>query len=475
MYQTFSSRMFARSGYYQSGGAFGFRDQLQDVLSILYFDPTRTRKQILKHASHQFEEGDVEHWWHDETGRGIRTRFSDDLLWLPYLVCQYIDYTADKSILEERVLYRSGDILPEGVDEKYDYYPPSQKMGSIYEHCQKAIERGYQLGEHGLPKIGSGDWNDGLNTVGNQGRGESVWLGFFLYSVLDQMQQVCQEIGDVEKAEEYQQKKEVLKKNLNHKAWDGNWYKRAFTDSGQELGSQGNEECRIDSISQSWSVLSRAGENDKQFIAMESLEKYLVKEDLGIIKLLDPPFDQGDLEPGYIKSYLPGTRENGGQYTHSAMWCVIAETMLGFGDKAFRYFQMINPIEHAKTKEEANRYKVEPYVIAADVYGCGNLAGRGGWTWYTGSSSWAYLAGVRYLLGLRIEKGILRLEPCIPREWEEYEIHFRYGESIYHIKVQNPDHKNTGISKWKCNGEEKAEKQMKITSEGGIYQIEVQM
>lgn len=316
MYQTIASRMLARSGYYQSGGAFGFRDQLQDSLSLLYFQPDKTKEQILKHASHQFPEGDVEHWWHEETGRGIRTRFSDDLLWLPYVVCQYVQYTGDKSILEEMVPYRAGAPLPEGVDEKYDAYPLTEQVGSIYEHCQKAIAKGYNLGEHGLPKIGSGDWNDGMNTVGNKGKGESVWLGFFLYTVLDQMQSLCQERGDTKQAEDYAQKKEFLKKNLNQNAWDGSWYKRAFTDENQELGSRQNTECKIDSISQSWSVISRAGDNDKQYIAMESLERYLVKEDLGLIKLLDPPFENSELEPGYIKSYLPGTRENGGQYTH---------------------------------------------------------------------------------------------------------------------------------------------------------------
>lgn len=473
MYQTISSRMLARSGYYQSGGAFGFRDQLQDSLSLLYFKPEKTKEQILKHASHQFIQGDVEHWWHEETGRGIRTRFSDDLLWLPYLVCQYVQYTGDSSILDEIVPYREGEPLPEGIDERYDAYPVSEQVGSIYEHCQKAIEKGYNLGEHGLPKIGSGDWNDGMNTVGNKGKGESVWLGFFLYTVLDQMQVLCQEKEDTNLADDYAQKKEVLRKNLNQNAWDGSWYKRAFTDTQQELGSRQNEECKIDSISQSWSVISHAGDNDKQYIAMESLERYLVKEDLGLIKLLDPPFDTSELEPGYIKAYLPGTRENGGQYTHAAMWSVIAESMLGFSQKAFAYFQMLNPIEHTKTKEAVNRYKVEPYVIPADIYGVGNLAGRGGWTWYTGSSSWAFLAGIRYLLGLKVEREILTIEPCIPKEWKEYEIHFRYGESIYHIKIQNPNQKTTGPGTWTCNGEEVPEKQIHLEKQGGIYQIEI--
>jgi len=408
-------------------------------------------------------------------GRGIRTHFSDDLLWLPYVVCEYIKFTKDQSILEIQVPYRKGKVLNDNEDEKYDKYDISEKQGTIYEHCIKAIEKAFDLGERGLPKIGTGDWNDGFNKIGDKGFGESVWLGFFLYDVLNKMQEICKEKRDQKRVEDYEKKKEQLKKNLNQIAWDGNWYKRAFTDEGKELGSKTNEECRIDSISQSWSVLSKAGENDKQYIAIDSVEKYLVKEDIGIIKLLDPPFDKGKLEPGYIKAYLPGTRENGGQYTHAAIWFIIAETILGFGDKAFQYFQMINPIEHSKTRELANIYKVEPYVIPADIYGHGGLAGRGGWTWYTGSSGWMYIAGISYILGLKIERGFLKIEPCIPKHFQEYEIHFRYFESIYHIKVQNPYKKNRidQNSIFKCNEEIIEEKQVKLNGEKNVFQIEI--
>jgi len=475
VYQTICSRILARSGYYQSGGAYGFRDQLQDTIGMKYLSPELVKHQIIKHSKHQFIEGDVEHWWHEETGRGIRTRFSDDLLWLPYLTSEYIYFTGDNSILEEQTQYLKGEILPEGTDEKYDLYLPSDIEETIYQHCIKAIEKSLSFGENGLPKIGSGDWNDGFSTVGNKGKGESIWLGFFLYTVLERFIPICETKQDKELIEKYKKIMQNLKKALNTAGWDGRWYRRAYTDDGDVLGSLQNEECRIDSIAQSWATISGAGDNDKKYISMESLEKHLIDRENGIIKLLDPPFEKGKLEPGYIKSYLPGTRENGGQYTHSAVWAIIAEAMLGFGDKALEYFRMINPIEHSRTKEEATKYKVEPYVIAADIYGASNLAGRGGWTWYTGSSSWFYEAGIRYILGLKIEKGILMLEPCIPSDWREYSIQYKFGESIYHIKITNPNRKNVGISQLKLNGEVIENKQIKLISTGGIYQIEAQI
>ena len=324
IYQTLESRLLGRSGYYQSGGAFGFRDQLQDTIALKYISPEILKQQIIKHSKHQFEEGDVEHWWHEETNRGIRTRFSDDLLWLPYLVLQYIHFTGDNSILEIETPYLKGAILEEGVDERYDQYPQSEKQESIYLHCIRAIEKSFNFGENGLPKIGSGDWNDGFSTVGNKGRGESVWLGFFLYTILDEFISICETVKDENdntileenRIEKYKEIKIQLKKALNTNGWDGRWYKRAFMDDGNVLGSMENDECRIDSIAQSWSIISKAGDNDKKYISMESLENHLVDKENGIIKLLDPPFEKGHLEPGYIKAYLPGVRENGGQYTH---------------------------------------------------------------------------------------------------------------------------------------------------------------
>ena len=547
LYQTLCSRMFARSGYYQSGGAYGFRDQLQDCVGLKYISPEILRKQIIKHSEHQFIEGDVEHWWHEETSRGIRTRFSDDLLWLPYMVAEYIRFTGDSKILEEETSYVKGNILPDGIDERYDLYLKSEEKETIYMHCIRAIEKSLNFGENGLPKIGSGDWNDGFSNVGNKGRGESVWLGFFQYVVLEKFVELCEKYGEkleenlginainnsienqvVSKIDEkvmntiinsteqnnesvvgnitngvnqndeiivdkitngakqnfskqelvqnrvqkYKKVMEVLKRHLNTNGWDGRWYKRAFMDDGNVLGSIQNEECRIDSIAQSWATISGAGDNDKKYISLNSLENHLVDKEAGIIKLLDPPFEKSKLEPGYIKAYIPGTRENGGQYTHAAVWTIIAEAMLGFGDKATEFFRMINPIEHARTKDEANKYKVEPYVIPADIYG-GELAGRGGWTWYTGSSSWMYEAGIRYILGFNLEKNILKIEPHIPEAWKEYNIRYKYGNSIYNIKVEN---KNlNGNKRIRIDGKEIEGDEIILQDNGGIYSVEVEV
>ena len=511
-YQTLTCRLWARSGFYQSGGAFGFRDQLQDTLGLKYYNIDFMKKQIIKHSKHQFIEGDVEHWWHDETSRGIRTRFSDDLLWLVYMVLEYIAQTGDYSILDTETSYKKGAILEEGVDERYDLYEESEIKESIYNHCIRAIEKSLNFGEHGLPKIGSGDWNDGMSTVGNKGKGESVWLGFFLYDILSRFAKVMEtvvnraEVGsqksetgswkdnvqdykpnnasleisnfvqtESNRIEKYRQILDRLKKSLNTSAWDGRWYKRAFTDDGDELGSLQNEECRIDGISQSWATISNAGDNDKKYISMESLENHLVDKENGIIKLLDPPFEKSKLEPGYIKAYLPGTRENGGQYTHGAIWAIAAEAKLGFGDKAVELFRMINPIEHSRTREEALKYKVEPYVIAADIYSHENLAGRGGWTWYTGSSSWLLKTGMEYIIGLKIENNTLKIEPCISSSWKEYSIRYKYGTSIYNIKVKNPNGKNTGVEKFIVNGNEIEDKKIKLSDDGKVYDIEIIM
>lgn len=475
LYQTVSSRLLGKTGYYQSGGAYGFRDQLQDTLCLKYVDSEYLKQQIIKHSKHQFEEGDVEHWWHDETQRGIRTRFSDDLLWLVYATLEYIDFTGDNEFLNIETPYLKGKILEQGIDERYDKYIESDKIGTIYEHCIKSIERSLNFGEHGLPKIGSGDWNDGMNEVGNKGKGESVWLGFFLYNILDRFIPIVKQKEEFERAEKYEKIKQELKKALNTSGWDGRWYKRAFTDDGQVLGSMENEECRIDSIAQSWSTISKAGDNDKKYISMESLENHLVDKENGIIKLLDPPFEKGKLEPGYIKAYLPGVRENGGQYTHASVWVVIAEAMLKFGNKAVNFYNMINPIEHSKTKEAANKYKVEPYVIAADVYGASNLAGRGGWTWYTGSSSWFYKAGIEYILGFKVENNVLRINPCISKDWQEFSMRYKFGRSIYNIKVRNPNGKCFGVNKVLVNGEEVLNKEILLVDDGRVNEVIVEM
>ncbi len=412
-------------------------------------------------------------------GRGIRTRFSDDLLWLPYLVLEYIKFTGDYSLLEEETPYVVGEILKDGEEERYDKYLESEKRESIYKHCIRAIEKSFNFGENGLPKIGTGDWNDGFSTVGNKGKGESVWLGFFLYKILDGFIEVCkrrveegkEEVNIIEKFEKI---KLDLKRALNTKGWDGRWFKRAFMDDGSALGSMENEECRIDSIAQSWSIISNAGDNDKKYISMESLENHLIDKENGIIKLLDPPFEKGKLEPGYIKAYLPGVRENGGQYTHAACWVIIAQTMLGFGDKALELYRMINPIEHSRTKDACNKYKVEPYSMPADIYGASNLAGRGGWTLYTGSASWYYDAGIEYILGLKIENGVMKFEPCIPKDWKEYLIRYKWGKSIYNIKIKNPNQRNTGVEKVFLNGNEVAN-EFRLDGNNRIFNVEVIM
>ena len=477
IYQSICSRLYGRTGFYQSGGAYGFRDQLQDVMAIKYIAPEITREQILKSSRHQFVEGDVEHWWHEETKRGIRTRISDDLLWLVYVTVDYVLFTNDYSILDEETTYKAGEVLKPEESERYDLYLDSNIKESIYSHCIRAIEKSLNFGENGLPKIGTGDWNDSFSNVGSKGIGESVWLGFFLYDVINKFIPICRRKNDETRIKRYEEILEKLRKNLNTYGWDSRWYKRAFTDNKEVLGSLQNEECRIDSISQSWATISGAGDNDKKYIAMESLENHLVDKEVGIIKLLDPPFEKSKLEPGYIKAYLPGTRENGGQYTHAATWTIIAQSILNLNDKAYENFRMINPIEHSRTKDESAKYKVEPYVIAADVYGQGNLAGRGGWTWYTGSSSWMYIAGIRYILGLNIENGYLVINPHIPNKWNEYEIRYKYKNSLYNIKVINSGINNEinggKVQKVICNREEMKEKKVKLDGDGGVYNIEV--
>ena len=474
LYQTMSSRLFGRTGFYQSGGAYGFRDQLQDTLAFRLINPEIMKNQIIMSSKHQFLEGDVEHWWHEETGRGIRTRFSDDLVWLPFLTEKYIEITGDFNILNIETPYLQGKVLEPNEEERYDLYETSEIKENLYLHCTKIIDKAMNLGEHGLPKIGIGDWNDGFSTVGNKGKGESIWLGFFLYTVLKKFIPIAKYMKDEKRIKSCEELAEALKKNLNSNGWDGRWFKRAYTDEGDILGSIENEECRIDNIAQSWSVISGAGDNDKKFISMESLENHLIDRENGIIKLLDPPFENGRLKPGYIKAYLPGVRENGGQYTHAAIWTIIAEAMLGFGDKSVELYKMINPIEHSRTREEALKYKVEPYSIPADIYGASNLAGRGGWTWYTGSSSWFYTAGLEYILGIKIKNNVMTFEPCIPKTWKEYNIKYKFENSIYNIRITNLNGKNTGINRVSLNGTE-IENGIRLDGSGNIYNVEVEM
>ncbi|CAM4169618.1 glycosyl transferase family 36 [Paenibacillus alkaliterrae] len=445
LYQSLACRIWARTAFYQAGGAYGYRDQLQDSLALLHTMPEITRSQILIHASHQYEEGDVQHWWHVETERGIRTLFSDDLLWLPYAVSRYIEQTEDRDILQETAFYITSEPLREGEHERYEETKRSTQSGSVYEHCLRAIDKALsRIGEHGLPLIGVGDWNDGMNLVGHGGRGESVWLGWFICEVLQRFEKICKQRGDNEREAGYRESRERLGLALNEHAWDGQWYRRAFMDDGQWLGSIHNGECRIDAIAQSWSVISGAAPKDRAVQAMQSFDRELVDRELSVVRLLTPPFDLTEPSPGYIQGYPPGIRENGAQYTHGVLWSIMAWSKLGQGDKAFELFHMLNPITHTRTDQEVKRYVGEPYVMAADVYTAEPHRGHAGWTWYTGASGWMYQVGLEWILGIRRHGSRLYIDPRIPSEWPGFKATYRFGKADYAITVtrraQGEDH-----------------------------------
>jgi cellobiose phosphorylase len=475
VYQVLACRVWARSAFYQSGGAYGFRDQLQDVMALVYSAPAEARAQILRSAARQFEEGDVQHWWHPPSGIGVRTRITDDLYFLPLVVHHYVVTTGDTDVLDAVVPFIASPVLREDQEEEFNLPAVSVQSGTVYEHCVRALKYGYRLGPHGLPLMGTGDWNDGMNKVGYQGSGESVWNGWFFVTVLNAFAEVAEQRSQSDDTSWCRERAEQLRVALEANAWDGAWYRRAYFDDGTPLGSAQNDECQIDAIPQAWAVISRSANPARTQSAMDAVQTRLVRTGEKLIQLFDPPFDKGALQPGYIKGYVPGIRENGGQYTHAATWVVLATALQGLGDRATELWNLINPIYHATTAEEVQRYRVEPYVACADVYGAAPHTGRGGWTWYTGAASWLYRVAIERILGFQLRGDTFRVEPCIPPTWPGFSLTFRHRSATYRIVVDNSAGTGRGIRSIELDGQGLPNHTVPLSNDGQTHSVRVQL